>query len=376
MSIEIEYSLDRDLRIDSNGISITREKMYCATDIFELFHSGFLPMRKSAHPRDARLRLNSYDVSEAGTKGALKQFLWKGQYASNNSSFADHALTDGSDPWDLGALNVQMQTYSEKKNMEVAFFKDKKPEALKNTAKSPVKKEHDVYGITFSFEFASKKEPTVNTYPVINNQTVTVAGREISQYCGLLLPMTYTPIVEKDDQGNVTKRYYNVSAKIKIVTAEGKSWEQYINSAGTLAIPRNSEQKIAQPLYTYSDPDNADFEIVEIKIKKKIGTLDEVIAAKRKYANKKTVEKYGAGWDKQSNPTKRAEAQQFWEQKNKELAWEEVKEPIFLDAEGYVDLELFENKNDNTKEPIKIYFFEYPLSDWKQYNLPKKAEGF
>ena len=372
MSVEIDYTIDKDLRIDSKGMSITRERMFFANNVMELYHSGILPMIKSSHPDDSRFRLKSSSVSSSGEKGGLNQFLWKGEYATQLGDGREWGVDK--DPWDLGAQDVKRQTFTSSEVMQTAFDKDGKEFQLRNSANSPLKLTHEVYGMTLFFEFASKNKPTVNEQPVINDNDITIASQRIPRHCGLLLPMTYSLIVERDDLGNITRSYYNVSVQIKIITVKNKSWEKYVTNSGTLAIPRNSDQKLAQPLYTYSDPDTTNFENIEFKIKKKIGTLDDVIAAKKKYANQKTVEKHGAGWDKQSDKTKKAEAEKFHEQKFKELPWEEVKEPLALDENGHVDLELFENSK--SKEQPKIYYFEYDLSNWRQYNLPKNAEGF
>jgi hypothetical protein len=385
MSVEIDYTIDKDLRIDSKGVSMTRERMFFANDVLELYRSGILPMIKSSHPGDSRFRLKSSSVSSAGEKGGIKQFLWKGEYATQQLDGREWGVDK--DPWDLGARNVKMQISSTQEPMNYGYAEDGHRVDIANTAGSVLNYKHNVYGMTLTFEFASKREPNVNNWPFINDKGLTVAGHEIDQHCGLLLPITYTPVVDKDDQGNITRSYYNVSVQIKVIIAYGESWERFIENKGTLAIPRNGDQRCAQPLYIYSDPDTTNLENMEFKIKKKIGTLDEVIAAKNEYANKKTEEKYGEDWKKnpvlkehseKENSTNKNklinEAQQFWEQKHKELPWEEVKEPVDLDRLGHVDLELFEDPK--AKDTVKISFFEHPLSNWSQYNLPKNAEGF
>jgi hypothetical protein len=378
MSIEIDYTIDKDLRIDSKGVSMTRERMFFANDVLELYRSGILPMIKSSHPGDSRFRLKSSSVSSAGEKGGFKQFLWKGEYATQQLDGREWGVDK--DPWDLGARNVKMQISSTQEPLTHGFGKDGKEGKkgnikIANKADSVLNYKHNVYGMTLTFEFASKRKPNVNKHPFINKEKLTVAGHEIDQHCGLLLPITYTPVVDKDDQGNITRSYYNVSVQIKVIIATGKSWERFIENKGTLAIPRNSDQKRAQPLYIYSDPDTTNLENIEFKTKKKIGTLDDVIAAKKQYADKamKNNQEFKKNWqgiDKEEDAKKK----EYYYQKYKELPWEEVKEPIDLDENGHVDLELFEDPK--AKDTIKIGFFEYPLVNWDQFGMPKNAEGF
>lgn len=369
MSTTTEYIIDTSLNISEDSIRLTQERKFCADTLMELYHSNRIPQTGSRHSEDVRLRLVSAQIGEIGNVGGTKQFLWTGEYECSYDSSSEDPVDKN--PWQLDAQNFTVSNFTLQEPLTEAFDEKGNTVPMRNSANCPLDLNHDVYAEEISFIFATRNEPNTNDQPVINSSTVRVAGIEIPQYAGLLMPLLKKPVVEYDDQGHFKRRYWEVSAKIRIKKIG--TWERSVLDQGVLAFaPDDKDKKIAYPLFKYrpwkkiEDKDDPGIALT-------IGTLDQLCKARAEYALAVTRKKYNKeGWTFLTGTDAEKE---FYNQMHKEFRFSEMtpSEPVPLKKDGTVDVESI---NDPVNHPArKIYFFEYPVGSWSQYNMPKKVEG-
>ncbi len=373
MSTTTEYIIDTSINISEDSIRLTQERKFCADTLMELYHSNRIPQTGSRHSEDVRLRLVSAQIGEIGNVGGTKQFLWTGEYECSYKSSSSQDAVD-KNPWQLDAQKFNVNSYTFQESWKEAFDEKGDIVPLLNSANCPLNLNHDVYAEEITFVFATRNEPHTNEQPVINASTVIVAGREIPQYAGLLMPLLKKPVVEYDNLGHFKRRYWEVSAKIRIKSVG--TWQREVLDVSTLAFdPDNPDDKIPVQLYKYK-PWTSIKEDEKLKTPQTIGTLGQLCRAREEYAKIVMEERHGLkNWENELNDTKKSQNYQLYYQAMKEFEFSAVNDsdPAPLTAEGFVDMEAV--RNPELHPHRKLYFYEYPVGSWNQYNMPKKVEG-
>lgn len=371
MAITIDYTLDSELTIDEDGVNLTRQRHFTADSIMALYESNRIPQRGSRHPDNAYFRLVSGQCQIVGNVGNSRQILWTGTYRASGSAGA--GMTGGADPnrepWELDATDFRDAPFTTSDEVGTVFNPSDNAEFnLTNSANCRYALQRDRYGREITFLFATKNKPNVNYQPQINSATVTVAGQIIKAYNGLLMPLTRRKVVDYDDQGQVSRTYWEVSATIRI---HPLSWKKSQLDIGTLAFDANTPagQRRPEPIYRYTPWSSTDA-AAKLSMPPSFGSLNAVTAAKQNYALIATRAKYGASWNVTVN---NPEATAYYYQAFQDLPYSEVTEPLPL-KDGFV-------YTDALKDPAtypyrqSAEYLEYRSSDWTQYNLPAKLEG-
>lgn len=364
--VTLEYAIDTSLRIAKDGVHVTREKKFCADSLLELYTRNRLPQTGSRHPDDSRLRLESSSVNQVGNIGGTRQFIWSGEY--RNSAGTSAGSRADVDPWELDAQNVTFQHFTTSEPVRDVYNINGDTFRLLNSAGSPIMMTHDVYGTQINFIFATRREPRLNSQPLINQEMISVAGQTLEQYAGLLMPMTKRKIVEYDDQGEVYRSYWEVEAQVRIATKS--TWLRSTLDVGTLAIPEDLDaDRFAQPLYKFAPWESTDPN-EQLKTPGIIATLPLLLAARSKYALIALQAKFGSS----VNTTNASpEQMQVYYQALQSFSYSEVTEPVPLTETGRVDMAAV---TDPVEHPYReIEFLEYAPAPFSQFNIPQKAEG-
>ena len=380
-AVELQDVRDTGISYDDQGrVRITRTKMFCADSIMALYNSKLLPMRGSRHPDNSRFKLDSSScepVGNVGGPGQRWQFLWTGEYsASGWGGSGGGGGDDDKEPWDLGAQDVRYDTFSSTVPMtEVYDPADKTGQQsfnLVNSANCPFALEHDVYGRELSFSFAVKNSPNLNDDPLINAESINVAGIGILQYGGLLMPMSASKIVEYDDHGEKKREYWQINVTIRMApNSFKKGWKRAQLDVGTLAFDAadtSSAPREAQPIYRYFPWTSVDPTAKQLT-KPSFGSINAVAKAQADYALIAARAKYGQSLTVASM---NAEQTAYYYQAFQDLPFSEVTEPLPLNN-GFVWQQAIKDPKNNPYH--KIEYFEYAVADWKQYDLPAAAEG-
>lgn len=366
-SVMLDYDITENLEMSGGSYTVTRRKMVIGDSIEQIFASNVLPKWGTRHPKMSMMRLESSSCSQVGDLGGKCQALWTGTYSSVSSSVNN---SNEKDPWELGATGFSRDVF----NIEAAingyyvFKRDKNsikpiPRAgsLRNSAGSVVEGTEELYGEVYSFTFCLKerngKEPTANRYPCINSKQIKVAGVTFDAYEALLMPITYRHVLDEDSQGK-ERSYFELSVQIK---THPRSWLSKMENMGTMARFARAESAgggLTEPMAIYKYfPWKKNDESDKIKTQPVFGSINHVVAAKHVYASA-------------VNPkSKDATYWNAW----KELPYEEMKEPMPLNADGTLNLQAIANPDKAT-----YYTLEYTtlnIGDWSGYNLPKTRES-
>ena len=356
----IEYAKDTSISIDSGGTTVTREKMIFAASIQEIHDENLLPQKGSRHPNFSNLRLDSCSFTPTGNADGGVQGVCTATYKSKSTSFSSSGGKE-KDPWDLGVQNLSSQPFVvQHPLLDIIDSASGKKTRLLNSAGCPIEATTDVYGIEYSFVFATKKRPPSPQNPVVNASFVRIGGELIPAFCGMLMPFSLSRIVDRDDSGKELRTYWEVSASIRCING---TWARKFLDVGTLArFPsvagdgQDSGGGNPQPIYKYFNWASVE-EDEKFTVRPSFGSLIHVIAAKAAYAKKIS------GSDTRTDK---------WRQAFNELPYEEVTEPLPLTATG----EVFYNA---MVDPINYPYLtkeglEYDLADFEQYNIPTKLE--
>ena len=283
------------------------------------------------------------------------QMLWSGTYTSSAADFNDK------EPWELDAHDYSSQRFSESATLSgFDTLVDNKVKhyrgPLRNTAGTPFEITDNIYGEEITFVFCLKakgqKEPTRNEQPVLNSSKIRVAGVTLEPYEGLLMPMQCRLVTDEDKNGE-ERSYYEINVTIR---RHPKGWLKYVENVGTMARFKKSDGTltVAMPIYRYYKWTSKD-EVLNLKQPPVLGNIHDVYAARSVYAEllfpgKSNTAEYWNAWQKPP--------------------YEEVKEPLYLAADGTIDEAALA---DASKGLQMRYFIATPAS-WKQYELPDKKE--
>ena len=204
----------------------------------------------------------------------------------------------------------------------------------------------------FCLKAKGQKEPTRNEQPVLNSSKIRVAGVTLEPYEGLLMPMQCRLVTDEDKNGE-ERSYYEINVTIR---RHPKGWLKYVENVGTMARFKKSDGTltVAMPIYRYYKWTSKD-EVLNLKQPPVLGNIHDVYAARSVYAEllfpgKSNTAEYWNAWQKPP--------------------YEEVKEPLYLAADGTIDEAALA---DASKGLQMRYFIATPAS-WKQYELPDKKE--
>ena len=371
MAITIDYTIDSELSIDADGVTLTRQRRFTAESILALYESNRIPQRGSRHPDNSYFRLVSGQCEIVGNVGNNRQIMWTGTYRASGSASAGAGLSGGNDrdPWELGATDFRDVPFTTSDEEDWVFKPgDNTGFRLTNSANCRYALRHDRYGREITFLFATKNKPNVNYQPQINAATVTVAGQTIEEYNGLLMPLTRRRVVEYDDQGAVSRSYWEVSATVRI---HPLSWKKSQLDVGTLAFDANvpAASRTPEPINRYTPWASTDA-ATNLATPPSFGSINAVTAAKQNYALIATRAKYGQSWlPTQKNP----EATAYYYQCFQDLPYSEVTDPLPL-KDGFVYTDALKDPATYSYKTSAAYL-EYRSSNWTQYNLPAKLEG-
>ncbi len=157
----------------------------------------------------------------------------------------------------------------------------------------------------------------------------------------MLMPMNAAYVADVDDDGEIYRRYWKMSATI---LENDRTWQRKVLNVGTLA--RLKEGEAPRPIYQYSPwlPKNSADQ--NARIPPRFGSIDDVIAAQKAY------EESGKN------------------EKGITIPYNEITEPMPLTDKGLLFQAAIE---DPMKNPyIELVYYEYPPTSWAQWNLPKK----
>lgn len=370
MAITIDYTLDSELSIDGDGVTLTRQRRFTAESILTLYESNRIPQSGSRHPDNSYFRLESGSCSIVGNVGGMRQILWTGQYRASGGSAAVNSTGGTRDPWDLGATDFRDAPFSTSAPLAKVYNPTTGGKFfLTNSAKCRYQLEHDLYGRELTFTFATRNAPMINSDPVVNSTTETVAGVRIRAYYGLLMPLTCRRVVEYDDQGNVKRSYWEVGATIRI---HPLGWRKTQLDVGTLAFDAklDAADRKAEPIYRFSPWISGDA-AANTKTPPSFGSLAQVVAAKEVYATAVTRAKYGQNWTLAG--TTNSESIAYYYQAFQNLPYTEVTEPLPL-KDGFVYTDAMKDPETYPYNESRRYL-EYMPASWAQYNLPAKVEG-
>lgn len=369
MQPKIESVRDVSLNISSNGTTIVREKLITAGNIQDIISNHLIPEYGSRHPDNSRFRLQDGGIDPVGNQDGMMQFLFRGTYttklSSSSSSSGGIDEEDGgentdTDPWNLGAQEFSTDTFTVSYPVRKLRKKDGTIIPFLNSANCRMSAEMDVYGTQYNFIFCVKyresSEPVLPEQPIINSQSVMIAGVRLPAYSSLLFPPQKRLIVDRDDYGEIKRSYWEISCTIKRHPLTSGWFEDYAD-VGTLALDSSGK---AAPVYRYfpwkSTDENANFATAP-----KFGAIENVIAAKNAYAKL-----FGSRND--ADPEKKTAYWQAWQ----ELPYDEMTEVLPLkDGKIYE-----EAMRDPVKYPYKeITGTTYQVGRFQQFNLPERREG-
>lgn len=355
MAAVVEYARDASIQINSSGTTVVREKQINANSMDEIVNAHLLPQYGSRHPVFTHLRMTDCSFTPTGNTNGKVQGVCSATYSSKSTSMS---LSSDKEPWELGAQNLTSQSFSyQVPLLEGYAFEGSNyvKKQLMNTAGCRIEATTEKYGTDYNFVYAVRKKPSFPNKPIINYKSATIAGMTFDFGEVMLMPVLFNPIIDRDDNGNVLRSYWEVNVNFR---HKDERWFSRFLNVGTLA--RHSARNLApQPTYKYFswseyyDEDNPD---KKFEAPASFGNLIAVLAAKEAYAYRVSPNKNSKEWLQAYN----------------ELPYEEVTEPLPLNELGMIDLPAMIDPENNPYRTIGLY--EYPLWRFAALDLPKKLE--
>lgn len=315
--------------------------------LVEIMNSKLIPMDNSRHPDDSRYILKSRDFQIVGNLNRRVQCQVELSYEKGTFSGWGNFDEDtgNQDPWKMGAFDISVSPVSENVPFVVGYNSSGQSKNVVNSAGCRIVSETQRYNTQISFTYCVDAKtfpvPPLNLEPVINAHTEKVAGFTFAPFCALLQPMSATLIVEYNNEGDISRQYWQISATIIY------NWQTHakkILNIGTMA--RFNGDSMPRPIYQYTPWDSTKNE-ENIRKRPVFGSIDDVILAKQRYANLFPTSQYKQRFD--------------------ELPYHEMTEPVPLMANGSVDVGALTGLN---PYETKSYFETKPRS-WKSLNFPE-----
>lgn len=347
--VTVTHEEDKKISVDSSGrMTIKRYMQFEADRLNEIAISTALPQIESRHPELTGFYLNSIDLNPNGNRDRKVQALAVLSYV--NSSTSRNVLHFGGEPWELDAQNVNIDYIEMPKPLTAGTKADGTIIQNLNSANCRILAETTESVMILSFTYSVKARTTndlvTNFDPIINKTSTKVAGIEIPEFMGKLMPLKSTYVVEYENGGTrVKRRYWNYSAQIQI---RATGWAKKELDVGTMCYWKNSDGIIVPKpsnIYRYT-PWKSSSMADNLKVAPKFGSIDDVIAAQKAYWQ-------ASGADK-----------------TERIPYEEITEPMPLRPDGTLYEEALENPLLYPYNEIEIY--DCNIGSWEEYNLPKK----
>ena len=332
-----------DVSISMSGdvTTINRRMRVEGDTLMEIFSSTKIPRRNSRHPANSTFQVADVQIEPSGNLGRRVQATVSITYNNEGNVGGD----GDKNPWELDASEVSVNYTSENIPLLHGYNKNGELRQMLNRAGSrlEVQTQHYLRQINFSFAVRAKTsgEAPTNNRPQINKDTVQVAGYTFAPYEAMLMPMNAAYVADVDDDGEIYRRYWKMTATI---LENDRTWQRKVLNVGTLARFKKGEPP--RPIYQYTPWQQTNSDIQNASISPRFGSIDDVIAAQIAY------EKGGKNEKKITIP------------------YSEITEPMPLTDDGFLYQEAITNP---TKTPyIELVYYEYPPSSWAGWNLPKK----
>lgn len=332
---------DVDASFSGDVTTITRRMRVEGDSLMEIVQSPKIPRKNSRHPQNSTFQVTGINFTPSGNIGRRVQAMIQLTYSNEGNVGGDGSK----DPWELDAQDVQVNYTTESAPLLTGYDKDGKSGQMLNRAgcRLEVQTQRYLRQVTFSFAVKAKStgEAPTNNRPLINKDSVQVAGYTFAPFEAMLMPMSATFVADVDDEGEVYRRYWKMSATI---LENDRTWQRKVLNVGTLA--RFKEGEAPRPIYQYTPWVAGKSDIENAKISPRFGSIDDVIAAQIAYEGDSANEK------------------------GKMIPYNEITEPMPLDEKGMLYLPAIENPQ---KYPyMNIRYFEYVPTSWAKWNLPKK----
>ena len=332
-----------DISASTSGdvTTISRRMRVEGDSLMEIVQSSKIPKKDSRHPANSTFQVTEVQFEPSGNLGRRVQ-------ATINITYSNEGNVGGDgdkDPWELDASDVNVNYTTENVPLLYGYNKNGDLRQMLNKAglRLEVQTQHYLRQITFSFAVKAKSsgEAPTNNRPFINKDSVKAAGYTFAPYEAMLMPMNAAYVADVDDDGEIYRRYWKMSATI---LENDRTWQRKVLNVGTLA--RLKEGEAPRPIYQYSPwlPKNSADQ--NARIPPRFGSIDDVIAAQKAY------EESGKN------------------EKGITIPYNEITEPMPLTDKGLLFQAAIE---DPMKNPyIELVYYEYPPTSWAQWNLPKK----
>ena len=340
---------EQSYNMTDNQCTIERLMQVEGDSFMDIVNSDKIPQHGSRHPASSLFSVSGVSIEPVGNVGRRVQAAVRVTYTNNsatNYGSAGNRNDGGKDPWKLGATDVSEDYTTERVPLRYGYDNNGNYFQLRNSAGSRLEIETDRIIRQVSFSFAVKAsqsgEPPLNNKAIINSGAEKVAGYTFTPYSAMLMPMKAAYVVDVDDDGDVYRRYWNITA---VILEHPVSWVRKALDVGRMA--KFKQNGFLQPIYQYSpwtskkDEDN-------LKVQPKFGSIDDVVAAKIKYADLWAGSERASRFDS--------------------LPYNEVTEPLPLSGGQVYEDAL----RDPAKKPIReIEYYEYKPGAWSRWNLPK-----
>lgn len=165
----------------------------------------------------------------------------------------------------------------------------------------------------------------------------------MAPYTAMLMPMNAQFLSDVDDNGNITRNYWQIDA---VVLENDQTWQRSALDVGTMAIFKAGEPP--QPIYQYTPWQYPDPQ-ANLAIPPQYGSIAHVVQAKMSYADR-------------THTDANSYAQQF-----DSLPYSEITEPLPL-KNGEVYTAAIKDPVNNPYGTIK--YFEVAPTSWAKYNIP------
>lgn len=327
--------------------TINRVMRVSADSVTEAAESTMIPKYGSRHPLNSIYTLTERNMEVVGNLNRKVQIKVELTYAtaSNSGGNSSGGNSDNKPPWKLGAYNIQISHISERAPLLQAWNSLGERVQMLNRAGTRIKVETNQYMRQISFNYSVKasneQQPPINNTPLINANTETIAGFEFKPLVAMLQPMNASYVEDVDDSGRVYRKYWNISA---VIIENNRTWRRNVLNIGTYA--KFPGKKYPQQIYQYTPWESSDPN-ENIKVSPTYGSIDDVIAARKKYASAESDSSALANFP-----------------------YQEVTEPMPLDLNGNIYMQAIENPD---KYPyVQLAYFEFKPSNWTKWNLPKE----
>lgn len=362
--VKVVAEEDRETFTDSNGNTmLTRVIQFEADSLEEIVKSNLVPQWRSRHPRLTNFYLSTGRTVKNGNKNRGIQALSTLTYVNSSSSV--NFITDV-DPWNLGAQNFHISYITMPRPLLWGYTREGKAILNLNSAGTPILAESTEYIPVLNFTYCTKaksnSEPVLNRKPIVNKDSVTVAGIPIAPMWGKLMPLSATLIQEYNSRGTrVQRSYWEYSAQILLredYVTEGQPLSDFTKNGwglaeldvGTMCRFKGPDGVLIerpQNIYRYTPWKSK--EDMEKNIPPKYGSLDDMIRAREEFAS-------SSGLDRQTALSN--------------FPYEEVTEPMPLQKDGTLHEEAIVNPELHPYNKIEI--FDGEIGSWNAYNLPRK----